>query len=173
MFSGAKAKGRCDKPPGRNCCWLKTQHQVGRSVEAARLCRCWNAIDHMKLARMRMDMISQIVSPLEPNSSYTYILACIRMVVIYDMAVIYDCLTGGSGGAGCRANHRCRGSELYATTECVSHARLGPAQSLGPSIHNTILCSNNFCHASFLSAAAASAQASQTSGLAWQRVWGI
>jgi hypothetical protein len=28
VFSGAKAKGRCGVPPGRNCCWLKTAAQA-------------------------------------------------------------------------------------------------------------------------------------------------
>ena len=30
VFSGAKAKGRCDSPPGRNCCWLKTEAELRR-----------------------------------------------------------------------------------------------------------------------------------------------
>ena len=30
VFSGQKAKGRCQLPPGRNCCWLKTHDEVKR-----------------------------------------------------------------------------------------------------------------------------------------------
>jgi hypothetical protein len=30
VFSGAKANGRCEMPPGRSCCWLKTHAELGR-----------------------------------------------------------------------------------------------------------------------------------------------
>ena len=30
VFSGAKALGRCDRPPGANCCWLKSTSEVAK-----------------------------------------------------------------------------------------------------------------------------------------------
>lgn len=40
VFSGAKAHGRCAKPPGTTCCWLKTKGQVSKPVHTAGVISC-------------------------------------------------------------------------------------------------------------------------------------
>ena len=40
VFSGAKGHGRCAKPPGTTCCWLKTKEQVSNPVHTAGVISC-------------------------------------------------------------------------------------------------------------------------------------
>ena len=40
VFSGPKAHGRCTKPPGHTCCWLKTKRQVSTPVHTAGVISC-------------------------------------------------------------------------------------------------------------------------------------